>query len=91
MAVERQVGLRLAAADGGAVAVSDMSAVHCDGDVLWVAADEGVPELYRLTAAGDGYGDPRAFALGEFVAVLTMIALAGIIGAALSRGISETA
>jgi hypothetical protein len=29
--------------------------------------------------------------LGGFPAVLTMIALAGIIGAALSRGIAETA
>jgi MFS family permease len=36
-------------------------------------------------------GGATAFALGGFVAVLTMIALAGIIGAALSRGISETA
>jgi MFS family permease len=32
-----------------------------------------------------------AFALGGFVAVLTMIALAGILGAALSRAIPETA
>ena len=36
-------------------------------------------------------GGATAFALGGFVAVLTMIAIAGIIGAALSRGISETA
>ncbi len=36
-------------------------------------------------------GGATAFALGGFVAVLTMIALAGVIGAALSRGISETA
>ena len=36
-------------------------------------------------------GGATAFALGGFVAVLAMIALAGIIGAALSRGISETA
>ena len=36
-------------------------------------------------------GGATAFALGGFVGVLTMIALAGIIGAALSRGISETA
>jgi MFS family permease len=36
-------------------------------------------------------GGATALALGGFVAVLTMIALAGIIGAALSRGISETA
>jgi MFS family permease len=35
-------------------------------------------------------GGATAFALGGFVAVLTMIAIAGIIGAALSRGISET-
>ncbi|HEY7689917.1 MAG TPA: MFS transporter, partial [Dongiaceae bacterium] len=35
-------------------------------------------------------GGATAFALGGFVAVLAMIALAGIIGAALSRGISET-
>ena len=36
-------------------------------------------------------GGATAFALGGFVAVLTMIALAGMIGAALSRGISERA
>lgn len=36
-------------------------------------------------------GGATALALGGFVAVLTMIALAGVIGAALSRGISETA
>jgi hypothetical protein len=36
-------------------------------------------------------GGATAFALGGFVAVLTMIAIAGIIGAALSRGISEKA
>ena len=34
-------------------------------------------------------GGATAFALGGFVAVLAMIALAGIIGAALSRGIPE--
>src|SRR5919109_353541 len=34
-------------------------------------------------------GGATAFALGGFVAVLMMIALAGIVGAALSRGISE--
>jgi MFS family permease len=36
-------------------------------------------------------GGATASALGGFVAVLAMIALAGVIGAALSRGISETA
>ena len=36
-------------------------------------------------------GGATALALGGFVAVLAMIALAGVIGAALSRGISETA
>ena len=36
-------------------------------------------------------GGAIALALGEFVAVLTMIALAGMIGAALSRGIPEKA
>jgi hypothetical protein len=35
-------------------------------------------------------GGATAFALGGFVAVLAMIALAGAIGAALSRGIEET-
>jgi MFS family permease len=35
-------------------------------------------------------GGAIAFALGGFVAVLTMIGLAGVIGAILSRGISET-
>jgi MFS family permease len=35
-------------------------------------------------------GGATAYALGEFVAVLVMIALAGVIGAALSRGIPET-
>ena len=36
-------------------------------------------------------GGAIAIALGGFVGVLTMIALAGLIGAALSRGIAETA
>jgi MFS family permease len=36
-------------------------------------------------------GGATAFALGGFAAVLVMIALAGILGAALSRGISDTA
>jgi predicted MFS family arabinose efflux permease len=36
-------------------------------------------------------GGSIAFALGQFVGVLTMIALAGVLGAALSRGISEKA
>jgi hypothetical protein len=36
-------------------------------------------------------GGAIAFELGGIVAVLIMIALAGIVGAALSRGISETA
>jgi MFS family permease len=35
-------------------------------------------------------GGATAFALGGFIAVLTMIALAGVVGAALSRWISET-
>jgi MFS family permease len=35
-------------------------------------------------------GGATAFALGGFVAVLAMIALAGVIGAGLSRGIKET-
>jgi hypothetical protein len=35
-------------------------------------------------------GGATAFALGGFVAVLTMIALAGIVGVALSRWIPET-
>ena len=35
-------------------------------------------------------GGAIAVALGGFVGVLTMIALAGLIGAALSRGIAET-
>ena len=35
-------------------------------------------------------GGATALALGGFLAVLTMIALAGVIGAALSRGIAET-
>ena len=34
-------------------------------------------------------GGAIAFALGEFVAVLAMIAVAGIVGAAVSRGIPE--
>jgi len=42
-----------------------------------------------LGGSGGVAGGAIAFALGGFVGVLTMIALAGIIGAALSRGISE--
>jgi MFS family permease len=44
-----------------------------------------------LGGSGGVAGGAIAFALGGFDAVLTMIALAGIIGAALSRGIPETA
>ena len=44
-----------------------------------------------LGGSGGVAGGAIAFAPGGFVAVLTMIALAGIIGAALSRGIPETA
>jgi MFS family permease len=44
-----------------------------------------------LGGSGGIAGGAIAFALGGFVGVLTMIALAGIIGAGLSRGISETA
>jgi hypothetical protein len=36
-------------------------------------------------------GGAIAFTLADFVGVLTMIALAGLIGAAISRGISQTA
>ena len=44
-----------------------------------------------LGGSGGVAGGAIAFALGGFGGVLMMIALAGIIGAALSRGISETA
>jgi MFS family permease len=44
-----------------------------------------------LGGSGGIAGGAIAFALDGFVGVLTMIALAGIIGAGLSRGISETA
>jgi hypothetical protein len=44
-----------------------------------------------LGGSGGVAGGATAFALGGFLAVLTMIALAGIVGAALSRGISEKA
>jgi hypothetical protein len=36
-------------------------------------------------------GGAIAFGLGSFLAVLTMIALAGLVGAALSRGITDAA
>ena len=42
-----------------------------------------------LGGSGGVAGGAIAFALGGFVAVLAMVALAGIIGAALSRGIPE--
>jgi len=49
------------------------------------------PDATRLLGGSGGVaGGAIAFARG-FVSVLMMIALAGIIGAALSRGISETA
>jgi len=57
-------------------------------------AGQGSGIVYACTFLGGSVGvagGATAFALGGFVAVLTMIALAGIIGAALSRGISETA
>jgi len=41
-----------------------------------------------LGGSGGVAGGAIAFALGRFVGVLTMIALAGITGAALGRGIS---
>ena len=44
-----------------------------------------------LGGSGDVAGGAIAFALDRFVAVLTMVALAAIIGATLSRGIPETA
>jgi MFS family permease len=44
-----------------------------------------------LGGSGGVAGGATAFALGGFVAVLTMVALAGIVGAVLSRGISEAA
>jgi MFS family permease len=44
-----------------------------------------------LGGGGGVAGGATAFALGGFVAVLTMVALAGIVGAVLSRGISEAA
>jgi MFS family permease len=47
--------------------------------------------LAGLAGSGGVAGGAIAFALGGFVAVLTMIALTGIIGGALSRGIPETA
>jgi hypothetical protein len=53
MAVERRVLLRLAAADGSSRVAGDLSAVHRDGAALWPATDEGLPELYRLTATAD--------------------------------------
>jgi hypothetical protein len=66
MAVERQVMLHVPAADRGTAAVSDLSAVHRNGDVLWLAGDE-LPVFYRLTATADGYGTCRTFELGDFV------------------------
>jgi MFS family permease len=52
----------------------------------------GVVNACTFLAGGSGVAvGALALALGGFVGVLTMIALAGIIGAALSRGISETA
>ena len=57
-------------------------------------AGQGSGVVNACTFLGGGSGvavGAIALALGGFVGVLTMIALAGIIGAALSRGISETA
>jgi hypothetical protein len=42
-----------------------------------------------LGGSGGVAGGATAFALGGFIAVLTMIAFAAMIGAVLSRGISE--
>src|SRR3954454_2116689 len=66
MAVERQVMLSVAAAGPGDAAVSDLSAVHCAGNVLWLVGDE-LPVLHRLTETAEGYGDSRTFELGDFV------------------------
>src|SRR5262249_3440519 len=56
-------------------------------------AGPGSGIVYACTFLGGSAGGARgaiAFSLGERVGVLTMIALAGIIGAALSRGIPKT-
>jgi hypothetical protein len=52
----------------------------------------GVVNACTFLGGGSGVAvGAIAFALGGFVGVLAMIALAGIVGAALSRGISEPA
>jgi hypothetical protein len=51
----------------------------------------GIQRLHFLGGSAGVAGGATALALGGFLAVLTMIALAGIIGAALSRCIPETA
>jgi hypothetical protein len=53
MAVERRVLLRRTADDGSSRAAADPSAVQRDAAALKPATDEGLPELYRLTATAD--------------------------------------
>ena len=53
MAVERRVLLRLTADDASWRAAADLSAVRRDAAALRPATDEGLPELYRLTATAD--------------------------------------
>jgi hypothetical protein len=54
-------------------------------------AGQGSGIVNACAFLGGSAGGATAFALGGFVVALAMIALAGIIGAALSRGIPETA
>ena len=56
-----------------------------------VGAGSGIVNACTFLGGSAGVaGGATAFALGGFVAVLTMIALAGVLGAALSRGIRRS-
>lgn len=69
MTVEGQVPLRFSAENGAPVPLESLSAVHGDGEWLWLAGDEQ-PRLDRLRRGRGSepfYADHRSFALGDFV------------------------
>src|SRR4029453_5422276 len=77
-------GLAVAYALAPGLALSALSPVQ-------IGQGSGVVNACTFLGGSAGIaGGATAFALGGFVAVLTMIALAGLVGATLSRRISET-
>ena len=68
MGVDRQIVLRFGGPGVTAGDIEDLSALHWDGQQLWLAADE-LPRFERLTerSADGSYGDHRSFVIGDYV------------------------